>query len=72
MDNIDKVSIAVLVIYLFGISIAGFWGVFRTLRQSSKTGKSVSAVVLTVCRAIRRVAATARTLPGWQPAAVGQ
>lgn len=42
MDTIDKVSIAILVVYLFGVSIAGVFGIFRTLSQSRKTGKDVS------------------------------
>lgn len=36
MDTIDKTSIAILVVYIFGVCLAGFWGVFQTLRNSRR------------------------------------
>jgi len=44
MDTIDAVSIAVLVVYIFLQILAGFFGVYKTLRHSNRTGKQASAI----------------------------
>jgi hypothetical protein len=43
MDPIDKTSIAVLAIYIFGVCLVGFYGVFKTLRNSRLGGGKAQA-----------------------------
>jgi hypothetical protein len=43
MDSIDKTSIAVLAIYIFGVCLVGFYGVFKTLRNSRLGGGKAQA-----------------------------